>query len=64
MTDDAWVDRRARFRELHREGLFVMPNAWDIGSARLLASARVRGDRDDELGARGIARAGGSGGQS
>ena len=38
MTDDALVDRRERFRELHRDGLFVMPNAWDIGSARLLAS--------------------------
>ena len=36
MTAD---DRRARFRELHaREELFVMPNPWDIGSARLLAS--------------------------
>ncbi len=33
------ADRRARFRELHaREQLFVMPNPWDIGSARLLAS--------------------------
>src|SRR5438132_841841 len=32
-------DRRARFKELHdREQLFVMPNPWDIGSARLLAS--------------------------
>ena len=32
------ADRRARFRELHqREGVFVMPNAWDAGSARLLA---------------------------
>jgi 2-methylisocitrate lyase-like PEP mutase family enzyme len=30
--------QRQRFRDLHREGLFVMPNAWDIGSARLLAS--------------------------
>jgi 2-methylisocitrate lyase-like PEP mutase family enzyme len=29
--------RRARFRELHREGCFVMPNPWDHGSARLLA---------------------------
>jgi len=29
---------RDRFRALHTEGLFVMPNAWDIGSARLLAS--------------------------
>ena len=29
--------RRARFRELHqREELFVMPNPWDIASARLL----------------------------
>jgi 2-methylisocitrate lyase-like PEP mutase family enzyme len=26
------------FRDLHRNGLFVTPNAWDVGSARLLAS--------------------------
>src|SRR6516164_9583984 len=33
-------DRRARFRALHQaEQLFVMPNPWDIGSARLLASS-------------------------
>src|SRR5262245_33197871 len=25
-----------RFHELHREGCFVMPNPWDVGSARLL----------------------------
>jgi 2-methylisocitrate lyase-like PEP mutase family enzyme len=32
--------RRARFRALHeQERLFVMPNPWDVGSARLLASA-------------------------
>ena len=31
--------RRARFRELHaREQLFVMPNPWDVGSARILAA--------------------------
>jgi 2-methylisocitrate lyase-like PEP mutase family enzyme len=31
------ADRRARFHELHaREGIFVMPNPWDAGSARLL----------------------------
>jgi 2-methylisocitrate lyase-like PEP mutase family enzyme len=31
--------RRARFRELHAgEGLFVLPNPWDVGSARILAS--------------------------
>jgi 2-methylisocitrate lyase-like PEP mutase family enzyme len=33
------ADRRARFRALHaEEPLFVMPNPWDVGSARLLAS--------------------------
>ena len=32
-------ERRARFRALHaRDQLFVMPNPWDAGSARLLAS--------------------------
>jgi len=32
-------DRRARFRALHAgTRLFVMPNPWDVGSARLLAS--------------------------
>jgi len=33
------AERRARFAELHaREGTFVMPNPWDVGSAKLLAS--------------------------
>lgn len=33
------ADRRAQFRRLHaREGLFVMPNPWDLGSAKLLAA--------------------------
>ena len=32
------TDNRCRvFRELHRSGCFVIPNPWDIGSARLLA---------------------------
>jgi 2-methylisocitrate lyase-like PEP mutase family enzyme len=32
-------DRRARFRALHaEERLFVIPNPWDLGSARLLAA--------------------------
>jgi len=31
------ADRRAGFHALHaRDGLFLMPNAWDVGSARLL----------------------------
>ncbi len=33
------ADRRAPFRALHeRDQLFVMPNPWDVGSAKLLAS--------------------------
>jgi 2-methylisocitrate lyase-like PEP mutase family enzyme len=30
------ADRRTRFRTLHESGLFVMPNPWDAGSAKLL----------------------------
>ena len=31
------AERRARFHELHaRKGIFVMPNPWDAGSAKLL----------------------------
>ena len=31
------AERRARFRALHEhDGIFVMPNPWDVGSARLL----------------------------
>jgi 2-methylisocitrate lyase-like PEP mutase family enzyme len=34
------AERRARFRGLHeREQLFVMPNPWDAGSAKLLESS-------------------------
>ena len=31
-------DTRTRFSELHEAGCFVIPNAWDIGSACVLAS--------------------------
>jgi 2-methylisocitrate lyase-like PEP mutase family enzyme len=37
MTSNAGA-ARARFSELHREGVFVMPNPWDVGSARILAA--------------------------
>jgi 2-methylisocitrate lyase-like PEP mutase family enzyme len=36
-TGSTVTERRERFRALHRDGLFVMPNPWDAGSARLLA---------------------------
>src|SRR6185369_14152358 len=29
-------EKRAAFRALHAEGCFVLPNPWDIGSARML----------------------------
>jgi 2-methylisocitrate lyase-like PEP mutase family enzyme len=32
------TDRFEVFRQLHESGIFVMPNPWDIGSARLLAA--------------------------
>jgi 2-methylisocitrate lyase-like PEP mutase family enzyme len=35
MTD--FTARRSAFRQLHAHGCFVIPNPWDIGSARLLA---------------------------
>lgn len=36
MTD--FATRRAAFRKLHESGCFVIPNPWDIGSARYLRS--------------------------
>jgi 2-methylisocitrate lyase-like PEP mutase family enzyme len=31
-------ESRARFAQLHESGCFIMPNAWDVGSARILVS--------------------------
>lgn len=30
------AERRAQFRRLHESGCFVLPNPWDVGSARLM----------------------------
>jgi 2-methylisocitrate lyase-like PEP mutase family enzyme len=30
-------ERRARFRRLHESGCFVIPNPWDVGTARVLS---------------------------
>jgi len=38
MTDDR-EQRAARFADLHRSGTFLLPNAWDTGSARILEAA-------------------------
>jgi 2-methylisocitrate lyase-like PEP mutase family enzyme len=32
------AEKRAAFRELHASGCFILPNPWDIGSARYLQS--------------------------
>lgn len=36
------AERRAAFRRLHEDGCFVIPNPWDVGSARYLASLGFR----------------------
>lgn len=33
------AEKRARLQDLHREGCFVIPNPFDVGSARLMAHA-------------------------
>ena len=33
------AEKRATFRQLHEQGCFVIPNPWDVGSARYLAQA-------------------------
>ena len=35
-------DRSRMFRQLHESGCFIVPNAWDLGSARLLAQLGFR----------------------
>ena len=60
-------EKRANFRRLHDSGFFVMPNAWDAGSARRLAklgfpaiastsagAAWALGKNDGELGLREV----------
>jgi 2-methylisocitrate lyase-like PEP mutase family enzyme len=39
---DRALDRCRAFHELHRSGCFVIPNPWDVGSARLLAGLGFR----------------------
>lgn len=35
---DRFANRRAAFRSLHQSGFFVIPNPWDVGTARYLRS--------------------------
>ena len=43
-------DKRKAFFQLHQSGCFVIPNPWDVGSARFLQSAGFK-----EKGAEGVA---------
>jgi len=36
------ADRHAAFHALHQSGCFVIPNPWDLGSARMMAAAGAR----------------------
>jgi 2-methylisocitrate lyase-like PEP mutase family enzyme len=38
ISDEKVASLRARFAELHETGIFIMPNAWDVGSALVLQS--------------------------
>lgn len=38
MTEPRVAEARSRFADLHSAGTFVMPNVWDVGSARLFES--------------------------
>jgi 2-methylisocitrate lyase-like PEP mutase family enzyme len=38
MTSDRFAARRAAFRKLHESGFFLIPNPWDVGTARMLRS--------------------------
>ena len=38
MSSPSVTGKRRQFHELHRSGCFVIPNPWDIGSARFLQS--------------------------
>ena len=51
------VDRRAAFRALHEQDrLFLMPNPWDVGSARLLAAPGFEALATTSAGLRVVAR--------
>lgn len=39
MDNSVFAERRTHFRALHQSGCFVIPNPWDVGSAKWLAHA-------------------------
>lgn len=49
--NEATVRKRASFRQLHSEGFFILPNAWDAGSARRLQNLNFRAIASTSAGA-------------
>lgn len=45
------ADKRAAFRAMHDSGFFILPNAWDAGSARRLAGQGFRAIASTSAGA-------------
>ncbi len=41
-SSNEFAERRAAFRKLHEEGCFVIPNPWDVGTARYLRGLGFR----------------------
>ena len=37
------ADKRAAFRKMHESGCFIIPNPFDVGSAKALAASRLQG---------------------
>ncbi|HMF54298.1 MAG TPA: isocitrate lyase/phosphoenolpyruvate mutase family protein, partial [Edaphobacter sp.] len=42
MNPETFTARRDAFRKLHQSGFFVIPNPWDVGTARYLRSLGFR----------------------
>jgi 2-methylisocitrate lyase-like PEP mutase family enzyme len=42
MTRTTASDKRIAFRQMHESGFFLLPNAWDAGSAVRLTQAGFR----------------------
>src|SRR5262245_44960399 len=49
------TEKRATFRELHERGFFLLPNAWDVGSAVRLAALGFRAIASTSAGAAWVA---------
>ncbi len=44
------ADKRATFRKMHEAGCFVLPNPFDVGSAKALQQSRLQGVGLDQRG--------------